>query len=70
MDAEEVVTKLVQDLDVNRDNEISEKEFVDGFAKWINSNSSQAAHSNSSTHGNHRVLALFLYSNNLQLFFF
>ncbi|KAL1299589.1 hypothetical protein AAHE18_18G121500 [Arachis hypogaea] len=55
VDAEEALSKLVQDLDVNRDNEISEKEFVDGFTKWINSNSSQAANSKSSSHGTHQT---------------
>lgn len=62
VDAEEAVSKLLQDLDVNRDNEISENEFVDGFTKWINSNnSSQNGHSkSSSSHGTHQVFPLFL----------
>ncbi|KAL1299495.1 hypothetical protein HN51_044035 [Arachis hypogaea] len=55
VNVKEAVTKLVQDLDVNRDNEISEEEFVDGFTKWINSNSSQTAHSKSSSHGTHQI---------------
>ncbi|KAK7272565.1 hypothetical protein RJT34_29242 [Clitoria ternatea] len=55
VDTEEAITKLVQDLDLNRDNEISENEFVEGFTKWMNSNSSQAAHSKSSSHGTHQT---------------
>ncbi|MED6157675.1 hypothetical protein PIB30_025453 [Stylosanthes scabra] len=56
VNSEEAVTKLLEDLDVNRDNEVSEDEFVDGFTKWINSNSSQAAHSKSSSHhGTHQT---------------
>lgn len=55
VDAEEAVAKLAQDLDVNRDDEISETEFIEGFAKWMNSNSSQAAKSKSSSQGNHQV---------------
>ncbi|KAG4987103.1 hypothetical protein GLYMA_12G227800v4 [Glycine max] len=50
VETEEAVTKLVQDLDLNRDDEISETEFVEGFTKWMNSNSSQAANSKSSSH--------------------
>lgn len=71
IDAEEAVTKLLQDLDLNRDNEISENEFVEGFTKWINSNSSQTAHSKSPSHGTHQVLfPLFLYSKKLAIMFF
>ncbi|XP_047168145.1 sodium/calcium exchanger NCL-like [Vigna umbellata] len=55
VDAEEAVAKLAQDLDVNRDDEISETEFIEGFAKWMNSNSSQAAKSKSSSQGNHQT---------------
>ncbi|XP_072080971.1 uncharacterized protein [Arachis hypogaea] len=33
VDAKEAVTKLIQDLDVNKDDEISKKEFADGFTK-------------------------------------
>ncbi|TKY49146.1 hypothetical protein E2542_SST26572 [Spatholobus suberectus] len=55
VDAEEAVTKLVQDLDLNRDDEISETEFVEGLTKWMNSNSSQAANSKSSSHGIHQT---------------
>ncbi|XP_027191848.2 sodium/calcium exchanger NCL1-like [Cicer arietinum] len=55
VDAEEAVTKLLQDLDVNRDDEISENEFVDGFTKWIHSNSNKTASSKSSSHGTHQT---------------
>ena len=55
VETEEAVTKLVQDLDLNRDNEISETEFVEGFTKWMDSNSSQAANSKSSSHEIHQV---------------
>ncbi|KAH1262248.1 Mitogen-activated protein kinase kinase 6 [Glycine max] len=54
-DAQEAVIKLVQDLDLNRDNEISETEFVDGLTKWMNSNSRQAANSKSSSQGIHQT---------------
>lgn len=50
VDSEEAVTKLLQDLDVNKDNEISENEFVDGFTKWISSNSNKTSTSKSSHH--------------------
>jgi len=60
VDAEEAVTKLAQDLDVNQDDEISETEFVEGFAKWMISNSSQAANSKSSSQGNHQVFHIML----------
>ncbi|KAK7313103.1 hypothetical protein VNO77_37514 [Canavalia gladiata] len=40
---------------IRRDNEISEKEFVDGFTKWINTNSIHAPHSISLPHGNHQT---------------
>jgi len=62
VDAEEAVSKLLQDLDANKDNEISENEFVDGFTKWINSKSSKAGSSKSSSHETHQVFPLFLYS--------
>ncbi|KAK7324549.1 hypothetical protein VNO77_28193 [Canavalia gladiata] len=52
---EEAVSKLIQDLDLNRDNEISENEFVEGFSKWMNSDSSQAADSKSSSQGLHQT---------------
>ncbi|KAG4960755.1 hypothetical protein GLYMA_13G272300v4 [Glycine max] len=55
VETEEAVTKLVQDLDLNRDNEISETEFVEGFTKWMDSNSSQAANSKSSSHEIHQT---------------
>lgn len=64
VDAEEAVTKLLQDLDVNRDDEISENEFVDGFTKWIHSNSNKTASSKSSSHGTHQVFPLFLCDQN------
>jgi len=55
VDSEEAVTKLAQDLDLNRDAEISEAEFIEGFTKWMNSDSSQAANSKSSSQGIHQV---------------
>ncbi|TKY66454.1 hypothetical protein E2542_SST09326 [Spatholobus suberectus] len=45
--AEVAVTKMFQELDRNRDNEISEKEFLDGVKRLLNTNSSQAPHSKS-----------------------
>ncbi|MCI15611.1 calcium-binding EF-hand protein, partial [Trifolium medium] len=55
VDSDEAVTKLLHDLDVNKDDEISENEFVDGFTKWLNSNSNQAASSKSSSHEPHQT---------------
>ncbi|KAE9617022.1 hypothetical protein Lal_00034549 [Lupinus albus] len=54
-DSEEAVTKIVHELDLNRDDEISEDEFVVGFSKWINRNSSQAPHLITTTHENHQT---------------
>lgn len=59
VDAEDAASKLIQDLDIDRNNEISETEFVEGLTKWMNSNSSQAANSKSSSHENHQVCPLF-----------
>lgn len=60
VDVEEAAAKLLQDLDLNRDDEISENEFVEGLSKWINSNSSKTANSKSSAHGTHQVFPFFL----------
>jgi Ca2+-binding EF-hand superfamily protein len=60
VDSDEAVTKLLHDLDVNKDDEISENEFVDGFTKWLNSNSNQASSSKSSSHEPHQVLFISL----------
>ncbi|KAK7335104.1 hypothetical protein VNO80_26875 [Phaseolus coccineus] len=51
VDAQEAVTKLAQDLDLNGDDEISKTEFIEGLTKWINSDSSRAANSKSSSQG-------------------
>jgi len=62
--AEEAVTKFLQVLDVNGDDEISENEFVDGITELINSYFKQGASSESpSHHETHQVFPLFLYSN-------
>jgi len=55
VDAEEAVTKLAQDLDLNGDDEISKTEFIEGLTKWMNSDSSRAANSKSSSQGIHKV---------------
>lgn len=61
--AEEAVTKFLQVLDANGDNEISETEFVDGITELINSYFGQDASSKSpSHHETHQVFPLFLYS--------
>ncbi|OIW08229.1 hypothetical protein TanjilG_15190 [Lupinus angustifolius] len=54
-DSEEAVTKIIHELDLNRDDEISEDEFVVGFSKWINRNSSQAPHLITMPHENHQT---------------
>ncbi|CAL0303748.1 unnamed protein product [Lupinus luteus] len=54
-DSEEAVAKIVHELDLNRDDEISEDEFVVGFSKWINRNSSQAPHLIAMPHENHQT---------------
>ncbi|MCI11570.1 calcium-binding EF-hand protein, partial [Trifolium medium] len=49
IDADEANTKLYKYLDVDKDNEITEQEFVDGFIKLINSNSNHDDPSSSSS---------------------
>lgn len=64
VDEEEAVTKIIQDLDRNSDNAISEEEFVEGFTKWVNSFSTEAPSSKPLPHEEtHQVFALFLNSN-------
>jgi hypothetical protein len=59
IDAEEANTKLYKYLDVNKDNEISEQEFIDGFIKLINSNSNHDDPStSSSSHETNQVFSL------------
>ncbi|CAL0333736.1 unnamed protein product [Lupinus luteus] len=43
-DSEEAVTRIIHELDLNRDDEISENEFVEVFTNWINRKSSKAPH--------------------------
>ncbi|XP_019451888.1 PREDICTED: uncharacterized protein LOC109353987 [Lupinus angustifolius] len=43
-DSDEAVAKIIHELDLNGDDEISENEFVEVFTNWINRNSSKAPH--------------------------
>jgi len=61
--AEEAVTKFLQVLDVNGDNEISETEFVDGITELIKTYFGEGASSQSPHHETHQVFPLFVYSN-------
>ncbi|XP_057460921.1 sodium/calcium exchanger NCL2-like isoform X1 [Actinidia eriantha] len=45
VDADEVVEKIMEELDINEDEMINEEEFIAGFSKWLKATNNNAPHS-------------------------
>ena len=44
VDADDVVEKIMEELDINEDEMINEEEFIAGFSKWVNASNNNAPH--------------------------
>lgn len=45
LELDEVVDKLMEELDTNEDRIINEEEFIAGFSKWLDTSKNQAPNS-------------------------